>query len=254
MKKLNLLLILVCVLVAVGCRQELITGPIRGIFKSYDYNNNALADNSGIEIKLIHDSLEAGISVTDAAGWFNFDDVPYGRYSVTYTREGYIRPYSIPLLNHAGGGVPLYMNYSIYEVPSFTIDLDSVSPGRYSEKIIYLRIDGDTILPAGEKIVPYGYASHFILFASESPDVSASNFKARAKGFMIHREPYHSLKPVAVKGKVTDVEDISFTFSETDSIYLRAYPLAGGQGYHFSSYLPGALGKPSNVIRCIWPE
>lgn len=231
-----------------GCREELITGPVKGIITAYDQYDYPVIDHSGIEIQLFHDSLPYDSSVTDVSGHFSFDDLPYGKYTVALKMEGFIMPYKIAALNHIGGGVPFYSNFGVYEVPLFRIHIDSIGPGRYDyETNIYVKIDGDTILKSRT-------TAHFIIFASESPDVSSVKYLARGKGYLTTRKDYTSNAKTAVKGIVNDIEGITWGMRNYDSIYVAVYPLAGGQGYNYDEYLAGSLGPASNVIKCKWPK
>lgn len=233
---------------ASGCREELITGPVKGIITAFDQYDYPAKDHSGIEIQLFLDSLPYGLTVTDFSGRFSFDDLPHGKYTVALKKEGFINPYKINPLNHIGGGVPFYSNFNIYEVPGFSLHIDSVGPGRYDyETNIYLKVDGDTILKSRS-------TAPFIIFASDSPDVSSVKYLARAKGYLTSRKDYSSYTKIAVKGIVNYLEDITWKMRQYDSIYVAVYPLAGGQGYNYNEYLAGSLGPASNVVKCKWPN
>lgn len=244
-----LYIILIVLLQSVsGCREELLTGPVRGIITAYDQYNYPAKDHSEIEIQLFRDDLLYDSYITDISGHFSFDDLPHGKYTVALNREGSIMPYKIDAINHIGGGVPFYTNFSVYEVPVFRLHIDSVGPGRYDfETNIYLKIDGDTILKSRA-------SAWFIIFASDSPDVSKVKYLARGKGYLTTRRDYSSNAKIAVKGIVSDIDGITWGMRNYDSIYVAVYPLAGGQGYNYDEYLAGSLGPASNVIKCKWPE
>ncbi|HLN55146.1 MAG TPA: hypothetical protein VK207_04080 [Bacteroidales bacterium] len=229
-----------------GCREEIITGPVMGLITTYDQYNNAEDDMSGVEVKFLRDSMPVAGALTEPGGRYVINDLQYGKYTVGYYREGYIMSYESRIFNHVGGGVPFYIDFSLYEVPHFSVHIDSVRLLRDYMVRVFLRIDGDTVL----KSKNYSY---FIAFASDSPSVSKMNYKGVGKGYFTNNLGYPYNTPVAVCGLIGDIGNIH-SMASLDSVYLVVYPLAGGQGYNFDQYLDGALGQPSNILRCKWPR
>lgn len=246
MKYLGNIIMLNLLLVIAGCREELIKGPVGGIITTYDQFNNPVNDKSGIEVKFFRDSLPVAATFTESGGRYAINDLQYGKYTVEYYSEGYIMSYESRIFNHIGGGVPYYMNFRLSEVPGFSVHLDSIRLFRDNLVQVYLRIDGDTVLRSQNY-------SYFIAFASDSPDVSRLNYRGVGKGYFTNYLSYPDNRPVAACGLIGDIGNIHFMTS-LDSVFLVIYPLAGGQGYNFNQYLDEALGQPSNILKCKWPD
>ncbi|MGE5418751.1 MAG: carboxypeptidase-like regulatory domain-containing protein [Chloroflexota bacterium] len=249
MRTVLIILSIVSATVGAGCKKELITGSVRGIITSYDQYNYTAADQSGVEITFFRDSVPAGTATTDTQGRYSMDDLEYGNYMVEYRKDGYIMSYEKRGFKHVGGGAPYYSNFGLYEVPGFSIHLDSIGLFRDYYFYIHLKIDGDTVLKS-----KYQSSSYFIAFVSDSPDVSKVNYRSRGKGYFTAWLSFPYNIPVPVCGIIGDIEDIDYRLSSFDSIYMVVYPLSGGQGYNFDQYLDGALGQPSNVLKCKLPD
>lgn len=229
-----------------GCREEYLSGDLKGVIIAYDQYYNSTGDRSGTEVQIFRDSSEAGFTLTDEAGRYSFDDLPYGKFSIVCRKDGYVENYERTTIKHIGGGAPFFNNFGIYEVPYYSLHLDSIKPGENYTICFYLKIDGDTILRSKSTL-------QFVVFASYSPEVSKDNYQGSGKGYFFDWTDYTRRTKIAVHGLLSDNENIDL-LSDSDSIYLVAYPLASGQGYGFWQFREGALGRPSNVIKCKWPR
>lgn len=235
-----------------NCRkdQEIITGDISGKIYSYDQYGFLVPDQSGVTVKLFRDTAFLGYTVTDSRGQYGFENLPYGKYSLSLGKEHFIQTRDPHIIFHAGGYSPTLVNYHLYEVPTYELLLDSI--GYYAEDyrlIIHLKFNGDTALPANV----YGLAVR--VFAGNSAEVSHENYISAGRAYLSEYGPGEWQTKVAVYGSLLDYEmDQNFDQLKEGAIYLRLYPIAVGQGYAINDYFPEALGPPSNVISFVWDE
>jgi hypothetical protein len=138
----------------------------------------------------------------------------------------------------------------LYEIPTYELSLDSV--GYYAEDsrlIIYLKFNGDTVLPKNS------YGMPLRVFAGNSPEVSRDNYVSAGRSYLTEYGPWNWQIKSAVFGSFYEYEmDLNFAQLKEGIIYLRLYPIASGQGYGISQYYPEALGPPSSVISFSWDE
>lgn len=250
MMKINTLAIWVLILL-VGCQreEEMISGAITGWVATYKQDFTLYPDQSGVHVFLCRDSAILDSTTTDSNGRYAFQDIPYGKYAIDYRKYGFIKTWGYQPVHHIGGYSPTLASFRLHEVPNYEIQLDSVqSSHEFYNMTIYLRINGDTVVPAENF---YGYS--FIGFASNEPAVTSSHFHARIRGYLQDYKWAGFPYPCAVFGLINtwevDLEELA-----SDTIYLRVYPLAIEQGYWPHEYYPGALGRPSNVLSFKMPE
>ncbi|MFO7621990.1 MAG: carboxypeptidase-like regulatory domain-containing protein [Bacteroidales bacterium] len=232
-----------------ACREEevLMTGSITGKMRIYDQTHAYLSDHSGIEVSLMQGNSLVATDITNAYGSYLFENVPYGRYRIFLSKEKYIHAWKPPFFNHVGGYGATYINQSIYEVPTYELTLDSISYHANDPAfIIHLKVNGDTTIVRNS----YGYP--FIAYADTTNSVSGNNYISKGYGILRDYLGYSYSSKVAVYGYLSRynlaprIEDVF-----TDTVYLRIYPMANGQGYMGSGFYPEALGTPSNVIRFV---
>jgi len=232
----NIWTILLFCLLAAACEKsdpDLLSGDIAGIVKVYDENQYLLEDMSGVQLSLTDETFTSQ-TITDPSGKFLFEDINYGNYQADLEMEGYIKPYRDYPLHHLGGYSPTLVEYSIYEVPKFETQIDSINfNGTYERSYIYVNLQGLSGIP---KI-----AYNFWCFFSSTPDVSNEQYVARNSGWMWSPELEGQLTEISV-----EIWDRRFDQLISDTIYLRVYPQAWGQGYY--DYYPESLGLASNVI------
>ncbi len=234
--------------------EELLTGDISGNVQVIDQYFEQLQDQSGVEVKLFKEDILVQETNTGINGEFVLGNVEYGKYTFSAHKEGYVKEdQASNIIYHVGGYSPTPVSYSLYEVPSWEIFVDSIKPplGTDLMFMVHLKINGDT-LPPSRFTVP----SNFLIraYASNSPDVSKDNYTARTCGYLLANSAGHYSSPAidcAVYGILEMHSDGSISFLRGEKIYMRLYPIAGGQ-YSFSPDNPDALGKPSNLIEFDW--
>lgn len=251
----NIILILTFTLLLFSCSKEdvMLSGRISGRVYAYDGYFYRLNNVTGIEVTMTGIDNIQKVTQADGNGNYNFDDVVYGRYDLQPAREGFVPARNVPSVYHIGGYSPTLSDLWLFKVPEFSLYLDSVSFIKVDRKlIIHLKIDGDTLLP------DYTFGLPFMIFAGNSPDVSKDNKLVTGKGYFsnykyLSESPYYA--KVAVYGSLYDY-DLYGNMNELfpGTVYIRLYPLAGGQGYHITDFYPEALGPPSNVISFNWKE
>jgi hypothetical protein len=229
-----IVLLLCCI--GVACEKsdpELLSGDISGIVEVYDENQYLLEDMSGVQLSLADGTFSAQTS-SDPSGKFLFEDIDYGNYQADLALEGYIKTYGDKPVHHLGGYSPTMVEYKLYEVPKFETRIDSFKfNGTYERSYVYVNLQELSGIP---KI-----AYIFWCFFSDSPDVSEENFVGKNSGWMWSPELDGLLTEISV-----EIWDYGFDQLDSDTIYLRVYPQAWGQGYY--DYYPESLGKASNVI------
>lgn len=216
------------------------TGDIIGKVKVYDEASNLLPDEPGILINLLQYSILIDTSYTNIKGQYHFKNIPYGPYKIDPVKNGYIKTYYGWYCNHIGGDSPTYLDGRIYEIPTFQISIDSINwPTTYSLNI-FLKINGDTLLPRPT----YGINCYF----SSSPEVTMDSYEAYARGYLSGTDGGCGACPkIAVYGILTEFFEMQ---NLSGTVYLRIYPKALGQEYY--SFSPDVLGKPSNVVSFTW--
>jgi hypothetical protein len=236
MKVVYILMVFMLLVGSCSKEEELISGSISGIVATYNQFDYLYSDQSNVEVLLLQDTSLLKNTFTDSRGQYQFENIPYGKYTINLKMEGFVQNRSYHTVYHIGGASPTIVNFSLYEIPRYELSIDSVNcSSGFFNMIIYLKINGDTILPSK-------YGNWFIGFAANSPDVTRYNYFSRVKGILLD----YNLNG-AVYGMVY-LYDYDMEQLKSDTIYLRIYPLASGQGYFIDDYYPEALGKPSNVF------
>ena len=236
MKIVNIWIIILLCWITAACEKtdpELLSGDIAGIVRVYDENNFLLEDMSGVQLSLTDNTFTTQTS-TDPSGKFLFEGINYGNYQADLEMEGYIKPYGDYPLHHLGGYSPTLVEYKLYEVPKFETRIDSILfIGKYERSDIFVNLQELSGIPR--------IAYTFWCFFSDTPDVSDEQYVARNSGWMWSPELEGQLTEISV-----EIWDNRFDQLMSDTIYLRVYPQAWGQGYY--DYYPESLGLASNVI------
>jgi len=234
-----------------GCRKnhDIITGDITGKIYSYDQFGSPIPDQPDITVKLFRDTSLLESTFTDTRGQYLFENIPYGKYSMTLAKDGFIQIWGPHVIYHAGGYSRTLANYYLYEIPTYKLHLDSM--GYFAEDnilIIYLKLNGDTILPLSHGL-------NLRVFAGSTPEVSNENYVSSGMAYLHNYGPENYLQKVAVYGIIFNNDmDQNFEQLKEGTIYIRLYPVAIGQGYWINDYYPAALGPPSNVIGFEWDD
>lgn len=228
------------VLVYTSCRKEkeLITGDITGRVFVYKEDLTSLEDKSGVQVSLLSDTTLLNTTLTDIHGQYRFENIVYGKYKIDLKKEYYIKADDDYTFYHIGGYSPTLKDADIYEIPDYTLTIDStlVLSSGYALKL-YLKINGDTLIP---------FFYYFLLgYCSTSPDVSMDNYSFLISGLVLK---YPMYPPYAAHGEISNNVQ-SLNTSET--YYLRFHLIAQGHDY-YGPINKQALGKPSNVVSFKW--
>ncbi len=243
MKKIYIIFLVFCLLP--GCKKEesLITGDITGYVACLSpfYKTEILP--GAMQVTLVRGEEQVAQVTSDENGGFTFSDIPYGKYLILASKEGYVWSSFWQNLDiyHAGGEKPTYALTNLYQVPGFTLVADSMGYlADLEQNVIYLHFTDPEIFSNNF------YGLSFLGFISDSPDVSKSNYLARLRGTALDNSLY---------GYGNNHEQIGFIYmnsanyaSMPEDLYLRIYAIAAGQGYYFDQVLPEAFGPPSEVF------
>ncbi|MBN2814233.1 MAG: carboxypeptidase regulatory-like domain-containing protein [Bacteroidales bacterium] len=228
--------------------EEIITGDIAGEVK--------LSDHFHIDEKVMPGIMpvrldgQDGLNITtytNEKGQFVFEDIPYGKYSIAASKEGYY-PFPLGPISHLGGYSATYTQAYLQAIPTFQLELDSITFMNTVGYQVFLKLDGDTLVQT-----PEYWGINVIAFVSSSPDVSKDNYESFTNG---------SLSDMGSGGYWDKVRLYAMIYSlplnpnSSAPIYFRLYPYASG-GYAYNSYTvfdPLALGKPSNVLSVTWND
>jgi len=243
--------VLFCLLIIGGCKkdEELISGEIQGYVALIGSNYNELPARKDIQVDLYNNSVRINTINTDENGRYLFEDLPYGRYDLRCFYPGFIRSFYQSPTFHIGGYSPTYADYSLYEVPNYLVEIDSVSFDATEDYlIIHLKVDGDTLAPGTS------YYQQFRAFMSNSPDVSKDNYVAVGKGILADWGEDNTPGLIAVYGRMVTYEIRDFEDINSLPIYMVIYPIANNQGYRAYDYLPESLGPASNEVIFDWNE
>ena len=223
-----------------GCKKdkELLTGDIMGKITVYNQDLTTSSDNSGVQVSLYSNETLQDTKATDTRGQYRFENLPYGKYRIDLQKENFIKSeanYNYTF-NHIGGYSPTLKDGSIYMIPDYILTIDSIKVlSSAGELLVYLKIDGDTIIP-----FPY-----YVLvgYYSNSEDVSNINCSGLVTGIVGNWVITSSYKSPAV------IYDIYMNLPP-GTIFIRFYLLTQGQTIYPIN--KEALGKPSNVISFTW--
>ncbi len=233
-----------------GCKEEkeIMSGEITGIVSLYSQENIKMSDCSGVKVGLYQDDSHIGDTVTDSYGEFHFKDLPYGKYCVDLERDNYIKEDVSTCFDHLGGGKTTVANFKMYEIPDYQITIYSFESRGTGYFNVYLKVNNDTIIPIVNDPLPFAYNLKAV--SGSTPDFSLDNSLGYALGYLTDRQPYLGTVKTAVYGDLYDARGY-LQPPGYDSVYLKIYPCAFGQGVNFE-VSDKALGKPSNVIVFHW--
>jgi hypothetical protein len=242
MRKIWLFSILTIILNGCHKNSELLTGDIMGKISVINQDLTVSSDNSGVQVSLYNNNTLLNTTITDIQGVYRFEKLPYGKYGIDLQKENYLET-EIPAyegdkysFNHVGGYSPTLKDFSIYQIPDYVLTIDSVkSIYSNSDLLVYLRINGDTL-------IPFPYYS-LIGYYGNSETVSKDNYSGVVTGVAGNWFSISPNKAPAV------IHDSYFNLSGT--IFMRFYLLTQGQTVYYSINKE-ALGKPSNVISFTW--
>jgi hypothetical protein len=233
-----------------GCKkeEELSKGTIGGKVETDDQYCYPVEDQAGSKVMLFHNTDLIDSTYTDSEGWYSFDNIPYGKYSISVKRDLFIELRGDNSFYHIGGYSPTLKNKYLFEIPTYHTKLDSM--GYALEYIlIYLHFNGDTLLPDNR----CGMALR--VFAGNTPDVTNNHFISCGKAFLANNYPgdYQNITVVHARIYRWDMDN-NIEQLKQGTVFLRLYPIATGQGYGFYEYYPEALGPPSDVISFVWED
>ena len=223
-------LMLLALLACEKAEPELLSGDILGNVMVYDQDQYVLEDFSDVKVRLQSNALQAE-SMTNSLGEFAFLNIEYGNYSIYPEKEGFVRSMGEDdPVHHLGGYSPTRISYRLNEIPRFGLEIDSA---RIESGDIYLWLS----IKDWDGNPKYWY--FFRCFFSGSPEISKEAFDLHSKGWIFDTWIINGHYSAQVVNYALDL-------IASDSIYLRIYPEAHGQG--INAYNPESLGKASNVV------
>jgi hypothetical protein len=243
-----LIIILFSCLILTGCRkdEELRIGSISGKISSFDQFGFKKGEQTGILVDLYKDTALVSTVTADDLDRYTFNDIPYGKYHIGCHKESFVQTREEHVVYHAGGGASTISNFSLFEIPTYQLDLDSVGfPPPY--QYIYLKYNNSPNLPW------YFYGLPCRAFFGNSADVSKENYLACSIVIGITYEgPYDNPGKAALSFEIWDITgDIDQLKQGTT--WVRVYPIAIAQGYDAFDFYPEALGPPSDAVSFEWP-
>ncbi|TFH22609.1 MAG: carboxypeptidase regulatory-like domain-containing protein [Bacteroidia bacterium] len=215
---------------------ELLYGDILGYVTVYDQDQYMLEDLSDVVVKLQSNTLQTE-TMTNLSGEFAFLNIDYGNYSIYPEKEGFVRSMGEDdPVHHLGGYSPTRISCSLNEIPRFGLEIDSagIESGDISLWLSIIDWDGNP---------KHWY--FFRCFFSGSPEVSKDAFDLHSQGWIFGQwilEGHYS----------AHLTNYALDNIDSDSIYLRIYPEALGQGIY--AYNPESLGKASKVLAVKHPS
>lgn len=212
-------------LLFVGCKSGAVSPSSFGTQKIFgdvylfdDLNNNELREGMMVEIK-----GNGFTALTDSAGRYSFSNVPFGTYSITYSKEGY-GTYQLDTFYH---------KQNVDDTPTI---IPRFALGRISTTSITgldISIVGDTvkvnpfISPAGDYSNPRGVR----LFYGTSDAVAGNNYDA-------HSDVYRIRNSTGVI-KIGKTELYAMGFTSGTTVFVKAY----GEAFTANDYTDVATGK-----------
>jgi hypothetical protein len=168
-------LILAAIPLLISCENEpdnapIITGTVKGHIEIEDCYGNNLDDLSGVQIAIESNTFSAD-TITDIQGDFQFDDVPFGKYNLTCTKENYVQQTGHAAFGHTGGGVATTVSEQLLGIPDFGYMIDSVESEYNCYKNVYVEL-----IDATKVYVNNIYC--VVMFFATTPDVDSENYEA----------------------------------------------------------------------------
>jgi hypothetical protein len=211
------------VLVFLGCKKEektILRGTIEGKITLIDQHFDNMNNHAGVEVSLSSDTVVRHTQ-TDAGGIFSFPDLPYGTYHVLYHKPGFVKyfgNYSFDVIHHVGGYSDTRAMYSLYQIPTFQLTVDSIVNYMYSQNSTSRPRFYGTMSEPGKASAFYA----FRCFASNSPDVSKDSYSVMlfAYSYTVNKKNICSL----ISGDI-----YKLTSLQASAIYFKIYPEAFGQ-------------------------
>ncbi len=240
--------VLLTLLITCKPDEEIINGDIAGEVKLSDHFHITEKVKPGI-LPVSLDGQD-GLNVTtytNEKGQFVFEDIPYGKYSIAASKEGYY-PFPLGPISHLGGYSATYTQAYLQAIPTFQLELDSITFMNTVGYQVFLKLDGDTLVPTREY-----WGINVITFVSSSPDVSKDNYESIKSGYLLDQGSggyWDKVRLYAI------INNLPLNPNTTAPIYIRLYPYASG-GYLYIPYDgfdPLALGKPSNILSVTWND
>ncbi len=215
--------------------EVLISGDITGKIKMYNEDGYPLT-LSGTPIKIETDSLNFQTE-TDETGWYTFENIPIGNYSVKIEKSGYVNSEKESEIQHVGGYSPTIQDFILYEIPKFGFHLDSISADStdlYNDKLTFY---GSLINSTAN---PLNWYTLWVFFGSSS-EISSATYDDLTKAFIMNK----------------DIDGTYFHFNinlyphyqRGDTFYFRIYAAAAVPDWYFERF--EILGPPSNVAEWV---
>lgn len=231
------------ILILVSCENEpddgpMITGTVKGHIEIEDCYGYNLDDLSGVQIAIESNTFSAD-TITDFHGNFQFDDVPFGKYNLTCTKESFVQQTGHAAFGHAGGEVATTVSEKLLGIPDYGYMIDSVISENNCYKNVYVEL-----FDASKVHVDNIYC--VAMFFATTPDVDSENYEAYIVDVGAH--------PSGNAGRMNffccDQLTLTPAFSGLagDLIYCRVYPIPFCYFDEEEEYLTLPMGKPSNVF------
>lgn len=218
-----------------ACKKEpdLISGKISGYINYVDAGYNLSHTLTGINMTLSQGDKIIGYDTT-LDNSFVFENVPYGKYLLTASKEGCLP--ATQGIEHIGGYSPTLSVLWIYQIPSYSLVIDSVviipETGQ-SSAWLYGQLDNYS-LNAYIGII-------FLCLTNTTPDVDADHYIQKMVAFATSGD----ISDNHVKARINN--DYGFQAEPGDTLYMRAYPMSWGENLY--TFHKQYLGTPSNVTR-----
>lgn len=203
---------------------NLTEGEISGSVLLFDDFQGAL-DKSGMAVTVLY-SDPLLIDTTDSNGNYSFSNLPFGNYTLSYSKEGYGTYFStVAHLNDCK---------LVTEVPVFYLGKRSTTTiSSFSAEVVAVHVDFDvTINPAGST----EQARYFRIFFKNQNDVSSSSYDVDS-GIL-----FTESNAITMSLSVGDLHSLGF--NSGDNIYAKVY----GESYYSNEYYDADLTNPHTVF------
>jgi len=234
-------LFLVAILVVISCEKgsdaTMLKGTVKGQIQVTDCYGYDLDDLSGVKINISSGTYSAD-TITDVHGNFLFNNVPFGKYKLTCTKENFIQQNRRASFGHSGGEIATTVKEQLFGIPDFGYIVDSVE--RYNCQL-------NSYLMLNEASKTWGGGIYLVLmFYNDTSDVDSENYDA-------YQFDLKTLPPGNAWKMFFFCCDIytghpAYSEITGDSVYCRVYPIPYCYVDTQEEYLSLPMGKPSNVF------
>jgi len=231
-----------------SCESEELATAFRGRVILFNYQGNFMwGSMDGVKVKVQAGDLEY-IEISDADGFFTFDNIPLGEYDITFEKEGFISFNSSSSVLIRRSEEDEFFYSEMLQIPTVELELLSIQGNRIRWLGAYIRTGNGP---------PERIALDVQFFVSKTPDVSNTNYDliSRTDIIAVDSRPWIESAVIHIQEdnqpKYNPMEVTEY-LNSADTLYFVVYPLTKVRLPESSEDII-AYGKKSNAVPYVLP-